>query len=272
MFAERYRKTLRRQRLRFLFQGARAFGSGWHEFKPSQPCAADHVAAFEATWGISLPGEFRRLVTDIGNGGPGPYYGLSRLEAWCQPWSLSQVDATLLRQNFDPTVSAEQKLCPGALRICNAGCEHYVLLVVSGSHAGEIWHDARVDKMGVFPMLRLNGERMSVVEWLSEWLGALPDGHLESSFWSSSAFDSHAIAQVLAIGSSPPATIATDQLPCPACARRLRRHRPSPRVVVPTPLSRGEDTTLVNPKYAAILAAAGELAVIPREIRLGPIL
>jgi hypothetical protein len=118
----------------------------------------------------------------------------------------------------------------GALRICNAGCKHYLLLIVSGPHAGEMWDDVGIDDLGVFPISGLAGQPMSFAVWIGERLDTIPKGDLIERFWSSYDFAGHAIAKVLASAAEPLTIVAADQLPYPTCVGRLRSLNPFPRV------------------------------------------
>jgi hypothetical protein len=152
------------------------------------------------------------------------------------------------------------------MRICNAGCEHYLLLVVAGPHAGEIWHDAGEDRLPTSPVLDSNGRIAMLGTWLREWIEAGPNQELLDAHWSSRDFSGHALAQVIATATEPLTAIAVDQLPCPACVRRWGNLRPLPRVIVPVPTSTARVDPLLNPKRAAMLASRAELAVEPLQI------
>lgn len=264
MLARQFRAALRRKRLKFLVSGACALGGGWHRFRRGPRCSIAEVDAFEARWGISLPCDFRAVLTEVANGCAGPYYGLSPLEAWSQPWQASELAPDQLSRPFDPTRSPERSgLHSGALRICNAGCEHYLLLVVSGPHAGEVWHDAAEDQLATFPALNSNGQVLTFSAWISEWIEASRDEFVDP-FWSAYEFSGHALAQVIATATEPLTSIAVDQLPCPACVRVWQKAAPHSRIIVPAAVSAGE--RFLNPKRAAIRAAAGELALEPLQI------
>lgn len=56
--------------------GRRLFGSAEHDYKLNRPTPVSQVEAFENTHGIALPEDYRYFITEIGNGGAGPYYGL----------------------------------------------------------------------------------------------------------------------------------------------------------------------------------------------------
>lgn len=57
----------------------RVFGSTVHQYRLNPPLSTTLVEAFEARHGIALPADYKFFITDIGNGGAGPYYGLFRL-------------------------------------------------------------------------------------------------------------------------------------------------------------------------------------------------
>ena len=54
----------------------RNFGAGAHQYELHRPLAESAIATFEATHGITFPDDYRYFITQIGNGGAGPYYGL----------------------------------------------------------------------------------------------------------------------------------------------------------------------------------------------------
>src|SRR5437764_10506 len=54
----------------------RVFGSGSHQYKLNPPLAVSVIEAFEKRYDVSLPGDYRSFITEIGNGGAGPCYGV----------------------------------------------------------------------------------------------------------------------------------------------------------------------------------------------------
>jgi len=63
-------------RLKAKDPGFKNFGAFVHQYELYQPVLESEVAGFETRHGISLPHAYRYFVTQIGNGGAGPYYGL----------------------------------------------------------------------------------------------------------------------------------------------------------------------------------------------------
>lgn len=67
-------------RLKELDRGKNAFGVSGHEYRTSGPVPEATIAACETRLRIRLPPQLRAYYLEIGNGGPGPYYGVSPLE------------------------------------------------------------------------------------------------------------------------------------------------------------------------------------------------
>jgi hypothetical protein len=265
-----YRTELRHLRVaRFLeFWRTPTFGVRWHGFRCEPRASAGYLAEFEDRWGITLPEEYRALLMGVGNGCAGPYYGFSPLEEWCAPGLQEEVPPDTLSSPFTAAGGRSAGLAPGALRVCNAGCEHYYLLVVSGPHRGEIWRDSSVDGLGLVPIrTSADTEGGSLVSWLDEWLAAVrassaDNASITDPFWSDTLFPGHAVHRVLAdVGVGEGRTVAVDQLPCPVCIRALYAHD-ARRAIVPA--ERGRERR--NPKMAAIAAAKGRARVTPRLV------
>jgi hypothetical protein len=261
MSTSSFQAALKYRRIKFLLGDRSAFGCGWHRFRCARRCSLPDLDRFESRWGISLPSEFRSVLSEVGNGCGGPYYGLSPLESWSQPWEPTELDPATLSRPFDPAGPPERGLYRGSMRICNAGCEHYILLVIAGRFAGEIWRDFEGGPPS--PVLDSSGRTESFASWIAKWVNEGSAGP-DDPFWTSLDSDNHAVAKVINSAASQLTTVAVDQLPCPACVKRLAQLRPLPRVVVPTPSSAPEGFT--NPKSAAILAAQHHTSIVPRQI------
>src|SRR6516165_6463110 len=54
----------------------KVFGALGHHYKLNPTLAVSVIGAFEKLKGLSLPEDYRRFLTEIGNGGAGPYYGV----------------------------------------------------------------------------------------------------------------------------------------------------------------------------------------------------
>ena len=57
--------------------GARkVFGSAVHQYRLQPPLSISVIETLEEHNKVALPGDYRYFITEIGNGGAGPYYGL----------------------------------------------------------------------------------------------------------------------------------------------------------------------------------------------------
>ncbi|MCC6812251.1 MAG: SMI1/KNR4 family protein [Deltaproteobacteria bacterium] len=275
-FMKRYRRALTRKRLvaaltqfygplpTWIGTHRWIFGARWHQFSVGKRLSSASIEAFESKWNIELPEDYRSFLLEVGDGGAGPYYGIAPLAEWCQPDSESEFAADALKTPFDPDVAANATTRSGFLRIVNAGCEYYYVLVVSGPHKGQVWLDGSVDGIGFKQLIQRDGRAVSLKDWLEIWFHRIFEHPLDWSevldpFWTSSDFPGHAIARTLADNRGI-ATVAADQLPCPACVRRLTALDHPVRMIV----SSLDAKSRSNPKSAAMLAASSGAKCVPR--------
>jgi hypothetical protein len=183
------------------------FGTDPHRFLLNEPLADADVLAFERQHRVHLPADYRCFLTDIGNGGAGPYYGVSRLGemddgsgfrqwrregdivgvlsepflletewndlAGMPPAELLESDETeyfRLLDDFDDKCYWHPALMNGAIPICHEGCALRIWLVITGGQAGHLWHDGRSDRTGVKPLRLTNGAVATFSPWYNEWL------------------------------------------------------------------------------------------------------
>jgi hypothetical protein len=52
------------------------FGASKHQYRLNLPIEASFVRSVEAEYGFSLPEDYFRFITEIGDGGAGPDYGI----------------------------------------------------------------------------------------------------------------------------------------------------------------------------------------------------
>jgi hypothetical protein len=157
-------------RLRLLDQRRVVFGSGKHDYSFAPVLGAEQVLAFEQRHSIVLPAEYRAFITQVGNGGAGPFYGVLPMSLESpqitQPWTYDTRHEVVADEEFDTDP-------PGAITIAEYGCGIFVLLIVNGHRAGEIWWDARYET-GFDPIEQTDGTRLRFDNW---WLGIM-NGHL----------------------------------------------------------------------------------------------
>lgn len=197
-----------RTAIRRLFVGQpNVFGADGHHFKLTSPLSESTVIAFEHHHNISLPGDYRNFISQISNGGAGPYYGIFplgqmdgtgyTLQAWqeadgfvgvlAEPFSLrgawndlSGMPAEDLLERdegeYERRMEAFDKKywdgsrMNGAIPICHQGCALRVWLVITGDESGHLWEDCRADYTGLSPVTLKDGSRATFSSWYTEWL------------------------------------------------------------------------------------------------------
>jgi hypothetical protein len=144
------------------------------------PAASAEVAAFEAKHDIVLPEDYRRFITEIGDGGPGPVdYGILPLGHVPSDMTKDERSTwTELRDvtkpfpftrawvwESDPTSDQgdrDQVDC-GSLCLGTDGCGMYWHLIVNGSERGVPWMFAGE---GITPV----SPKRSFLRWYEDWL------------------------------------------------------------------------------------------------------
>lgn len=194
----------------------RVFGSAAHDYKLNPPVPTSVIEEFEARNGITLPDDYRTFLTEIGNGGAGPYYGLfpfgqgddgpweeggllgdvsqpfPHVEAWNLPESYWEQEPDIPP---DLTADEEERLWEawdkveqedywnpaimnGAIPICHIGCALRQWLVTNGEQKGFVWDDFRADRRGVLPVIGEAGRQVTFSDWYMSWL---EEAHREAS-------------------------------------------------------------------------------------------
>ncbi|WP_220498494.1 SMI1/KNR4 family protein [Rhodopirellula sp. JC639] len=181
----------------------KVFGSDSHEFKLNARVDGSVVTQFEAKHDIKLPEDYRRFVTEIGNGGAGPFYGVFKLgemdnnfshKRWKEddgfigvlakpfPHTKAWNDLPTYPEEQDDEDAYEAELeafdevywnsenVDGAIPICHQGCAYRNWLIVTGPEAGNVWEDLRVDHKGLIPVNSNGGHRVRFLEWYTDWL------------------------------------------------------------------------------------------------------
>ncbi len=136
-------------RLRNLDKRRVVFGSKRHAYRFNPPLSLRQVEAFEAKHGVPLPTPYRRFLTELGNGGAGPFYSVPPLESEL-PELLRPFPFTKATTLPDDDEAAWEDPITGTTMIAEYGCGIYFLLVVRGELAGQVWVDARYET-GISP-------------------------------------------------------------------------------------------------------------------------
>jgi hypothetical protein len=185
------------------------FGSAEHDYKLNPPIPVSTIEEFEVRNGIRLPEDYRYFITEIGDGGAGPAYGLfpfgqhddslsweegdligdvskpfPHVEAWNLPESFFEQEPDVPP---DTPIEEEDKLWEewdkveqehywnpsimnGAIPICHLGCALRQWLIVNGDQRGFIWNDYRADHGGILLLRNESGEQMGFSDWYMSWL------------------------------------------------------------------------------------------------------
>jgi hypothetical protein len=169
-------------------------GGQFHLYILNPPLTEDQVQVFESEHRIVLPSEYRAFLTQLGNGGAGPGYGLEKLGHTLggQPWSEFPGMVGELAVPFPYTAAwndepidgsrpvEEQyrqqgeywssRRVTGAVPICEHGCQLRQRLIVTGPEQGNVWFDDRADWNGLYPDKTTDRERLTFLEWYRNWL------------------------------------------------------------------------------------------------------
>jgi hypothetical protein len=172
------------------------FGAKSHEYKLNSCLSEAEIQAFENKHKITLPAEYRGFLLEVGNGGPGPGYGLASIvdngeENTYQnlsqpfPWTQGWNNLDLSEDDY-----LNSQLVQGTLTIANYGCGIYALLVITGEQRGKVWIDDRTNDSGIYPASEnfcryfhdINPEdelpeqddsqAMSFYDWYADWLNS----------------------------------------------------------------------------------------------------
>ncbi len=191
------------ERLRTAKRLPKVFGAESHRFRLHSPLAESRVRKFEAKYRIRLPEDYRDFLIALGDGGAGPHYGVFKLGEMddChgfQKWKEGDGFVGVLSKPFphtsrwndlpeepeqaDDDIAFEEAMeafnalywssdnVNGAIPLCHEGCAYRDWLVVAGSEAGHMWHDARADQAGLAPISIGRKKRVTFLEWYVHWL------------------------------------------------------------------------------------------------------
>ncbi|ENV18064.1 SMI1/KNR4 family protein [Acinetobacter guillouiae] len=172
------------------------FGANRHQYRLNPCLSLDVIEQFESSYQIQLPKDYVAFLTQLGNGGAGPYYGIEPFEKVLFTDLDYPNNDNLLHPNlafphtqpwnefFEPTCDEEdeeeyerqysefhQHQMDGVLAICNYGCGVSLNLVVNGAECGHIWIDDRANDGGIYPSHEFgNTDRIPFLDWYELWL------------------------------------------------------------------------------------------------------
>jgi len=157
--------------------GASTFGQG-HQYRMNAVLPVDELASFEREYDVQLPQDYADFLTQIGNGGIGPYYGLYSLAQSvaddprhkCRGFLASPFPLVEFFNPHDEEENAtddalfdDRYIC-GSIVLSHEGCGYYDRLIITGPQAGQVWSDGRVSDQGIAPL------GCDFYTWYDRWL------------------------------------------------------------------------------------------------------
>lgn len=120
-----------------------------HQYQFPPPLNEDVLDEFERRHQIKLPSDYRLFLTHIGNGGPGPVYGVASFNDACawggcnvsEPFPWTEGFSWQSKEEF---AAHREKIrqwakYPGVVEVSDGGCSFYSFLVVNGPAYGTVW-------------------------------------------------------------------------------------------------------------------------------------
>lgn len=137
-----------------------------HRYRMHALLSGEDLARFEREFDVRLPQDYADFLTQIGNGGIGPYYGLCSLKEsvsddpahQCRNFLASPFPLTKHfnpfgdDQNVPDSVLFNDSYICGSIVLSHEGCGYYCRLVTTGPQAGQVWADGRVSDQGIIPL------------------------------------------------------------------------------------------------------------------------
>ena len=191
--------------LRAADPGRRLFAAHGHQYEIRPPATPDVLGRVEELAGVRLPEDYREFVTAVGDGAPGPYYGVRTLtdvldqieeygdlsdlgrdspltgdidfgELLGQPDEPGEHEARLERdtayaEGWD-ALRAEYlsaPWCHGRLPLVDHGCGDWFFLVLRGPRRGTVWVDSVAGSTGLYCL------EVDFGTWYGRWLDDAAD-------------------------------------------------------------------------------------------------
>ncbi|WP_442603092.1 SMI1/KNR4 family protein [Paenibacillus sp. KN14-4R] len=155
----------------------KVFGARAHRYKLNEPLSLAELRRFEREHGIALPEPYAAFVTELGNGGAGPYYGIHPLGAKqaidldlighpspLRPGAKLEPSGTPSGDWDDDFEDDEDEKYPGLLNIGEQGCSYETMLMITGDYRGKVIY-ADLDSRKTFFTYEAN-----FLDWYERWL------------------------------------------------------------------------------------------------------
>lgn len=154
----------------------------------------DKIKQFEFDNQIKLPLDYKRFISEIGNGGVGPGLGLKSLQdsivdfklrerpyisvnkkfPYQEKWNESWIKSFDWENDYPDSKIVNEymntKHIFGCLQIGHWGHGCTYLLIVNGTEYGNIWFDKRADYSGLLPIFNKENKHITFSEWYADWI------------------------------------------------------------------------------------------------------
>lgn len=172
------------------------FGADTHQYKLNPAIKGNIIETFERVHSICLPESYRLFITNIGDGGAGPCYGLYSfqkaielsVDADAGVWLADEFPLT--NQDVDNYFQHCQQCedegetdlikkitmpdpLPNMLCLAEYGCNCFYILVVNGEQKDTVWL-IDGDNNTISPVLNEYKKQRTFIDWYGSWL----DHHL----------------------------------------------------------------------------------------------
>lgn len=211
MFAEQLERIRRKLREAAAADAENTvFGARVHKYRLHEPLRREELERFEKTHGIRLPEEYAAFLTEIGNGGAGPYYGIHPLgtrqsieldgiglPSPLRPQSREEASEEGAHEGIDEETTGmdEEGECGyefyhGLLNIGEQGCSYETMLVVTGEYRGKVIY---MDLDHPRPFFTFEDH---FLDWYERWLDEVIAGYESAWFGFRRAGDERVLTEL----------------------------------------------------------------------------
>ncbi|MBA9002744.1 hypothetical protein HNR21_001626 [Actinomadura cellulosilytica] len=161
-----------------------AFGVEGHGFELGPPLPEAVVAEFEERHEVVLPAAYRLFVTELGDGGAGPGYGLCRLDTACcagrrsghlalpSPYVPGPRYLGDWELRYEDPPGPDRVFLRGTLEVAGHGCSLVTRLVVTGPARGRLFNLDYEGPVGPYVV-----EDADFLAWYERWLDEVLAGY-----------------------------------------------------------------------------------------------
>lgn len=167
----------------------KVFGASSHKYNLNKKLSKDYLELLLEQKNLTLPEEFFIFLTEVGNGGAGPYYGMHSIEQILKKieFSNSYLKPCVLYPDMDndtwnnliaPVLNDVQEdeyilfledLFSGMIKIGSQGQGYEMYLVLNGEHKGKVVYTDYVHKDKPFFFIY----ESNFLDWYERWLSEI---------------------------------------------------------------------------------------------------